>query len=612
MCGIAGLIFKQKNTFSELVLKQMCAEISHRGIDGKGFWISDNNQVGFGHQRLSIIDLTANGHQPMHYLKRYTITFNGEIYNYIELREKMINEGYTFHSQTDTEVLLALYDFKKEHFLNDLDGMFAFAIYDKEENVVFCARDRFGEKPFYYFHDNEKFVFASELKSLWAADIPKEKNEQMWFNYLAYGFQFNPNDLSETFYKNCFQLKHSHFITLNLNTFSISQKKYYDIDYKKINSTITVDEAEKKIEELLSLSVSRRLRSDVAVGSSLSGGLDSSILVSLINKIAPEKQQSFSAVFPGYKNDERIYIDLVLENKTIDAHFCSPSANDFASSFDNFIFHQEEPVSDASVFAQYKVMQLAKEKNCTVLLDGQGADELFAGYETYYNTFLNEIKNKNDFAKQKKNIQPFYTQKPTIASKIKASLGKNAFKFRLLKLQTQQKLNPFFDNSFYKKNFNKSFQRQYQFGTLNEHLYHDFFCGPMQQLLRYADRNSMAHGREVRLPFLFHELVEFVFSLPAEMKIELGWRKYILRKSFESILPESIAWRKDKIAYDAPQEDWMREKIIVKKIQDEKTNLIKLGWISENQLNKKVYAERAHESNGNQWRMLNSTFLFEK
>ncbi len=366
MCGIAGLIFKKKNTVSEQVLKKMCAEISHRGPDDNGIWISEEKNLGFGHQRLSIIDLSLNAHQPLHYLNRYTITFNGEIYNYIELREKLIENGYTFQSQSDTEVLLALYDLKKESFLEDLDGMFAFAIYDKVEHVVFCARDRFGEKPFYYFFDDDKFVFASELKSLWAADIPKIKNDNMWFNYFAYGFQFNPTDLSETFYENCFQLKHSHFIKIDVKTFSIYQKKYYDIDYKNINKRITIKEAEQKIKELLAISVKRRLRSDVAVGSSLSGGLDSSILVSLINEIAPEKQQSFSAVFPGYKNDERKYVNLVLENKTIDAHFCSPSANDFAASFDNFIFHQEEPVSDASVFAQYKVMQLAKEKNCTV------------------------------------------------------------------------------------------------------------------------------------------------------------------------------------------------------------------------------------------------------
>jgi asparagine synthase (glutamine-hydrolysing) len=605
MCGIAGMVFKENNRVSEALLKKMCAEIAHRGPDSNGFWISENESIGFGHQRLSILDLSQNAHQPMHFLDRYTITFNGEIYNYIELKEDLIKHGYSFKSNSDTEVLLALYDLKKESFLNDLDGMFSFAIYDKVENIVFCARDRFGEKPFYYFLNDESFVFASEMKALWAFGIAKEKNNPMWFNYLAYGFQYNPNNLNETFYKNCFQLKHSHYLKIDINSFSVTQKKYYDIDLKKINTAITLPEAEAKINELLTISVKRRLRSDVSVGSSLSGGLDSSILVSLINKIAPEKQQSFSAVFPGYKNDERKFIDLVLENKNIDANFCSPSATDFSVNFELFKLHQEEPVSDASVFAQYKVMQLAKEKNCTVLLDGQGADELFAGYETYYSSFLNEIKNKNDFAKQKKSIQTFYSSKPTIASKIKNSLGKNAFKFRRLKLQIQQMLNPFFNNTFFKKNYNKSFQRQYQFDTLNEHLYQDFFCGPMQQLLRYADRNSMAHGREVRLPFLFHELVEFVFSLPADMKINLGWRKYILRKSFESVLPESIAWRKDKIAYDAPQEDWMKEKIIVKKIQDEKEKLIKMGWISKNQLNKKIYTEKAHETNGNQWRMLN-------
>src|SRR5688572_2386052 len=199
MCGIAGIIDRRRNEDLEAKLKKMTDAIAHRGPDGEGFWINEDRTVGLGHRRLSIIDLSNAGDQPMHYLERYTIIFNGEIYNYIELTENLVKEKYIFTSQSDTEVLLAMYDRYKEHCLEHLDGMFSFVIYDRKENILFCARDRFGEKPFYYYYEEGKrFYFASEMKSLWAIGIPKDVNGSMLFNYLSYAHLQNPADAAET------------------------------------------------------------------------------------------------------------------------------------------------------------------------------------------------------------------------------------------------------------------------------------------------------------------------------------------------------------------------------------------------------------------------------
>ena len=204
MCGIAGIISNNTNNVSIAILKKMTDAISHRGPDGEGHWINSDCNVGFGHRRLSIIDLSIVANQPMHYLNRYTIVFNGEIYNYLELKTELEQKGYIFNTNSDTEVLIALYDLKKEKCLDELDGMFAFALYDNYEKITFCARDRFGEKPFYYHINNDAFYFASEMKALWDADINKEPNLRKVFLYLAYNTQDDTKNLNHTFYKNIF------------------------------------------------------------------------------------------------------------------------------------------------------------------------------------------------------------------------------------------------------------------------------------------------------------------------------------------------------------------------------------------------------------------------
>lgn len=624
MCGIAGIITANTNELSTGRLKTMTDIIAHRGPDGEGQWISPDGRVGLAHRRLSIIDLSEAGTQPMHYMDRYSITFNGEIYNYVELKEMCVKQGYRFATQTDTEVIMALYDWKKEECLQYFDGMYAFALYDVKEQKVFAARDRFGEKPFYYaVVPGNTFFFASEMKALWAGGIKREVNNRMLYNYLAFKYVDNPADYSETFFTGISRLPHSHYISIDTRSLTYSIKRYWDINYKHTDRSITIEQAKEKFRELFYTSVSRRLRSDVPVGSSLSGGLDSSAVVAVIddlNKSKSIKQSTFSAIFPGFEKDESHYINMLLSTLNVDPHFTSPDADTMLKELNRCFYHQEEPFGSASILAQYEVLKLAKENNVTVLLDGQGADELLAGYHPFYQFFFSELKqaNKELFTRElsaytslhgNSRINPL----PEKDLKYYARKWSGPAKDRLRKVHGlyRQWTNPYFSRDFYHQYKNEQFIFPNPATTLNQALYNSVNEG-MTQLLRYADRNSMAHSREVRLPFLYHELVEFLFSLPAEFKIHDGWTKYIQRISFEKLLPAEITWRKDKIGYEPPQKKWMEKQEIKDRIREIRKELVKEKIFHPGLLNRPAEAASAHEDVNNNWNHLMTSFLFEK
>lgn len=621
MCGIAGHISKNRNEISPESLKKMTDVIIHRGPDGEGQWISDDGTVGLGHRRLSIIDLTEAGKQPMHYLERYTITFNGEIYNYIELKEMCLKQGYRFVTQTDTEVLMAFYDWKKEECLQYFDGMFSFAIYDAKEKRIFAARDRFGEKPFYYtVLENKWLMFGSEMKVLWAAGIKREVNQRMLYNYLAFSYLENPSDLSETFFSNIYRLPHAHYIEVDTTTLRYKIRKYWDINPSNVDYSISIDQAKERFNELFYTSVSRRLRSDVPVGSSLSGGLDSSAVVAVIDRLNKNKsisQNTFSAIFPGFAKDESYYINLLLERLKVTPHFTSPDSETMLSDLGDCFYHQEEPFGSASILAQYEVMKLAKEHQVTVLLDGQGADEILAGYHPYYRYFFKELSKRNRVL-YKKEVLAYMSMhgnsiiNPLPAKDLKyyARKWSGPAKGILKRLygRYEQWANPYFSESFFDE-FNK---QQYMFPaeayTLNHSLYNSMNVG-LTQLLRYGDRNSMAHSREVRLPFLFHEMVEFLFSLPAEFKIHEGWTKYIQRVTFEKLLPSEITWRRDKIGYEPPQKQWMQNETIKEAVINVRKEMVKEDILHSRVLNMPVEGESANIRSDNSWNHLMVSYL---
>jgi len=624
MCGIAGIITANTNELSTGRLKTMTDVIVHRGPDGEGQWISADGRVGLAHRRLSIIDLSEAGTQPMHYMDRYSITFNGEIYNYVELKEMCVKQGYRFATQTDTEVIMALYDWKKEECLQYFDGMYAFALYDVNEQKVFAARDRFGEKPFYYaVLPDSTFFFASEMKALWAAGIKREVNNRMLYNYLAFKYVDNPADYSETFFTGISRLPHSHYINIDTKSLTFSIKRYWDINYKLTDHSITIEQAKEKFRDLFYTSVSRRLRSDVPVGSSLSGGLDSSAVVAVIddlNKSKSIKQSTFSAIFPGFEKDESHYINMLLSTINVNPHFTSPDADTMLKELNRCFYHQEEPFGSASILAQYEVLKLAKQNNVTVLLDGQGADELLAGYHPFYKFFFNELKqtNKQLFTRElsaytalhgNSRINPL----PKKDLKYYARKWSGPAKDSLKKVHGlyRQWSNPYFSSDFYHQYKNEQFIFPNPPTTLNQALYNSVNEG-MTQLLRYADRNSMAHSREVRLPFLYHELVEFIFSLPAEFKIHNGWTKYIQRITFEKLLPAGITWRKDKIGYEPPQKKWMENVIIQEAIREVRCQLANEKILHPNVQKKSAEAVAAHEDVNNNWNHLMVAYLFNK
>lgn len=623
MCGIAGILSEVPNSFHLEGLVKMTDSILHRGPDGSGHWISEDGKVGFGHRRLSILDLSETGAQPMHYLDRYTLTFNGEIYNYVEIKEKLLKKGYQFRSHSDTEVLLALFDHKREKCLDDLDGMFAFALYDKQTGEVFCARDRFGEKPFFYTQFQGNFYFASEMKEFWAVGIPKNPDPEMIFNYLHFDLLDNHSDLGQTFFKGVRKLAPGHFLTWSKGSFTI--KKYWRINPQVQKASISLNEAKDQFRSLFMESVSRRLRSDVLVGSSLSGGIDSSLVVCAMDHLLKDHpdsiQNTFSARFKNFHKDEGYFIQKVREKTRITSHEVYSEMDELDNVFNKICHHQEEPFGSASILVQYQVYELAKKKGVTVLLDGQGADEILAGYHPYFTTFFNEIR-KRSGTKFEKEFESYLKLhegnsinakipkpgwKEAVASNFPGMFNKVGRKVLNLRMKNSSLMADDFFSEFKAKSHNDF---NFDFGHLNSHLYFSTFEVGLPTLLRYADRNSMAHSREVRLPFLSHELVEFVFSLPSELKIKDGWTKYLMRIAFEDLLPEEITWRKDKIGFEPPQKSWMDNPSTQQKIKAAREILSKEGILRKGAENQPIQSQVAHSKGDGSWNHLMVANLF--
>lgn len=608
MCGIAGIISANPLHLSTDRLKLMTDSIAHRGPDGEGFWINKNNNVGLGHRRLAIIDLSDAAAQPFHYLNRYSITYNGEIYNYIELREALQKKGYQFQTQSDTEVILAAYDCWKDECVQHFDGMFAFAIWDQQSQKLFAARDRFGEKPFYYFFDGNEFLFASEIKALWAAGIAKDWNHLMLLNYLANGHTQNAVDASLTFYKNIYCIPPGHHLIYSLQNKSMTVAIYWDLD-KQSTQKINEEDAIEQFQFLFNQSIERRLRSDVPTGTSLSGGLDSSSVVATIHqhKQPTYSQSAFTAVFPGFEKDEMAYAKKVSDTFQLHHFTTEPTAKGFLNDYKKLLWHHEQPLSSSSVYAQYKVMELAKENGVTVLLDGQGADEILAGYNKYVHWYLQEqfAKFRYGFTMQERiqlqqNNLPFHWG---FANYMAAwfPIIANA---QLEEIERKKILvHPHVRREYAKEHYDPHYSvYKPPVSKLNDILYFNTMQQGLGELLHNADRNSMAHSREMRLPFLSHELVEFLFSLPSNLKIHNGFTKYILRKSMEKQLPNEIVWRTDKVGYEPPQKQWMQLPAMSELIIESRKKLVDERILNESILDKPIIPKTAYEADNYDWR----------
>jgi len=617
MCGIAGILISGKDaealkTSSALhLLKKMTGAIAHRGPDGEGAWGNPEGNVFLGSRRLAVIDLTPAASQPMHFSNRYTIVHNGEIYNHVELRKLLQQRGYRFTSRSDTEVILAAYDLWKEDCVKQFDGMFAFAIWDEKEQQLFAARDRFGEKPFYYYQDEEHFIFASEMKALWAIGIEKRIDEKILLNYLTIGHVQNSMDKEQTFFEEIYSLPPAHFLQFKLPTSRSKINKYWSIN-KEVKIDINAADAIEHFTALFNDAVKKRLRSDVSLGTSLSGGLDSSSIVSAVTSLqtADRQLQTFSAVFPGFEKDESKYIDLVANHFSVENIKVRPTADQLIKDFEKLCYHQEEPFQSSGIYSQFKVFEIAKSQGTKVLLDGQGADEILAGYPRYIHWYLQEVLSRHKLgAAQKermalqKNHQPFrWNIKNVLAAFLPAHAA-----IQLEKNEYHQTIkNTDISREFVKLQSGREWEGIHKpiVTKLNDILYFNTVELGLEELLRFADRNSMAHGVEVRLPFLQHELVEFVFSLPAQLKIHDGWTKWLLREAMDKKLPREIAWRNDKVGYEPPQKAWMEDAAMQEYIHEAKRKLVNAKILSKKVLDKKIEAKAAYEGDNFDWRYL--------
>ncbi len=547
MCGIAGIIFGQGKEAHNGNIKRMIDVIEHRGPDGDG--IAHFDKVILGHRRLSIIDLSSKGAQPFQY-KDLTISYNGEIYNYIELREVLMGFGYTFRSDTDTEVLIAAYDYWGENCVDHLNGMWAFAIYDPNKNIVFCSRDRFGIKPFYYTEIDGDFYFASEIKQFtviegWRAVL----NKQVAASYFGDGLQEYEN---VTFFEGVYRLKGGNNLIYNLSNQSFSIQRYYSLK-EQVNTLSLIDERE-NYRSLLSDAVRLRLRADVAIGTALSGGIDSSVVTGIINKLLEGGagsrgiQKTISACFKGFKLNEEPFIDAVCSKHKVESLKTFVDFDDFKEHLSHFFWTQDEPISTSSVFAQYMVYKTASENDIKVMLDGQGADESLGGYFASIPPFLLQMKTQ---------FGPL--QMIDQAVQIARKQPREFFRYVTRKLTLKFKRTTYSVPSIMRENpikWSPTFRSNNRFTQV---CYNMLFDITLPALLRYQDRNSMAFSVESRVPFLDYRLVEQSLNMNMRYKIKHGVRKFILRESFKDVLPAKIYKRYDKIGFVTPQDKWFRE-----------------------------------------------------
>lgn len=559
MCGICGIVnFIEKNVDDSLIRTMMIA-LRHRGPNDDGVFL--HNRVGLGFVRLSILDLSLLGHQPMSdETGRYTIIHNGEVYNYIEIREILKAEGLSFISNTDTEVILKAYMMWGEECLDKFNGMWAFAIYDKIANDLFIARDRYGVKPLYYYTNDLQFVFASEIRALY--EIITEQlgyNKQAIFDYLV----FNRTDqTTSTFYSKILRLDHGDCIKISNGR--ITFRKWYDLRQRVENSS-GFENPEEYL-ELFKSSTALRLRSDVPVGVCLSGGLDSSSIVSAIltdSKVSNLK--TFSAVYEtGQYGDESEFINL-FRSYRCDMFSITPTARSLFDDMKDFVFAIGEPVPSTSPYAQFKVMQLASE-TVTVTLDGQGADESLGGYHYFYGFFFKELLINKKFKKLLGEIKDYLVLQ-------KSYYGLASLIFFLLseriKTKTRLKEKGYLSDNF-KVEYSDSNQvtgKLYASKTMKDALI-DHFENKLEHLLKWEDRNSMHFSIESRVPFLDYRLVEKSIASAPDSCINNGYTKTILRNALKGILPEPIRLRKDKIGFGTPQSEWFREKFFIEFVKD--------------------------------------------
>ncbi|HRJ84268.1 MAG TPA: asparagine synthase (glutamine-hydrolyzing) [Ignavibacteria bacterium] len=554
MCGISGIFNFDGAPVNEAQLREMNRVIHHRGPDGDGIYIEGN--AGIGSTRLAIIDLREIANMPIYDTEnRYVIVYNGEIFNYVELRNELLQKGHKFNTGSDTEVVLNAYKQWGEDCLHRLNGMWAFAIWDKTKKTLFCSRDRYGIKPLYFYKDDNKLIFGSEIKQILSCGVDKTVNDETIYDYLVFHFI---DHTENTFFKNITKVQAGHKFTIKNNEFKLS--RWYnlpEVNYIRDEKNLYSD-----LYDLLYDSVRLRLRSDVEVGSCLSGGLDSSAIVCIMHEILhnegkPEIQKTFTACYDDPLIDERPYVEEVIKQTNSTKYYLFPDVQGFRSDIDKMTYHQDEPYTGATVFAQWSVFKKIHEAGIKVVLDGQGSDEILLGYFSFF-----------PFHLKRNLLNPFKFISEYVNGVNTSNLGYNKFTQNLIYFNTGSvRYRHVMKNSraFVKNDFITAHNRRDLFNQmiaatgLEENRLSNLWNISLPSLLRYEDRNSMAFSVEARIPFLDHRLVEYIFRIPLNKLIHKGWTKFALRESLKGRIPEDIRMRKGKLAFSVPQKKWLRE-----------------------------------------------------
>ncbi|MBW2937708.1 asparagine synthase (glutamine-hydrolyzing) [Aureisphaera sp. CAU 1614] len=563
MCGIAGLV--GGNPQERQLLTMLTAQ-KHRGPDFLGTYFDDG--IALGHNRLSIIDLSPEANQPF-YSKdgRYILVYNGEIYNYLELKESL-KAYYPFKTKSDSEVLLAAYIHWGSSCLEHFNGMFSFAIWDTQEKQLFAARDRFGVKPFFYSFNDTVFSFASEIKTLFASGIKKSPNEQVWANYFVYGSYGMPN---ESFWNGITQLPGGHYLILRNSTLVIKKWYHFEEEVKKYSEKLPFEEVISTYESILKESIALRFRADVPVGFNISGGLDSSTLLAFVNEY---QQKSKIKAFTFYTNDERYdelpWVEEMIATTGNPLYKVLLKTSEVVALGQQFSDFQDEPYGGLPTIAYAKLFKEAKKLEVKVLLDGQGMDEQWAGYDYY--------------TKKNENV-------------IQGILGSPL---------RPHVLNDVFFNQAKKPIYPKPFDDE-----VKNLQFRDLFYTKIPRALRFNDRISMAASTELREPFLDYRLVEFAFAQPLKYKIKGGIQKYLLRELVSKYLSNSIRYA-PKRPLQTPQREWLGKELR-DWVETEISYLKAHNWFKKEELQKELnlYFKGNQESSFHIWQWINTSLLLK-
>ncbi|MCT8336981.1 asparagine synthase (glutamine-hydrolyzing) [Methanoculleus sp. Afa-1] len=541
MCGIAGQFALNGEDADPALVGAMAERLAHRGPDGEGTFFS--GPIGLAHRRLAIIDLSDEGRQPMGSEDgTLQIVFNGEIYNYPEIREELSAAGHRFASATDTEVILHAYEEWGRDCLARFNGMWAFALWDGRRRELFCARDRLGVKPFYYTLIDGSFLFASEIKALRAhPDVGRQPNDRMLSTFLAWGVA---DHTGETMYDGVFQLPPAHTVVVSEEGVG-EPKRYWDFAVSGAPGGADDEAAAQSVRALLTDAVRLRLRSDVPVGTCLSGGIDSSTVTALINGLllaespesVGERQKTFSVSFDDPLFDESRYIDTVVAATDVASRRTTPGTDGLWEDIERLLYMQDEPFASLSIYAQYCVMRLASGE-VKVVLDGQGADEQLGGYIAYQAPYIRGLLRRGDVLAALREGVGSARRHRSFFSWAAAQSRVRSERRGLLRGDAPEVL-------------------RYA-GSLEEVLKREVTASNLPLLLHWEDRNSMAFSVEARVPFLDYRLVEHLAALPLDQKIRGGVTKYVLRQAIRGLVPDAVRCRMDKMGFVTPEEVWMK------------------------------------------------------